>query len=135
MMRADANDCFLPIATFRDRHRLRPLWVKKRKARSEHILSALHQKAEVALTYQALFSEGVSAGLSIRSNNDGPLFAGVAIRLRLAGVKPNSDAIRIMISACRLTIERYGDWIGNPVGDLIIAPYFSSWTVDSAHNA
>src|ERR1700681_4630115 len=29
MMRADANDCFLPIATFRDRHRLRPLWVQK----------------------------------------------------------------------------------------------------------
>jgi hypothetical protein len=29
----------------------------------------------------------------------------VEMRLRLAGVKPNSDAIRIMISACRLAME------------------------------
>ena len=28
----------------------------------------------------------------------------VAIRLRLAGVNPNSDAMRIMISACRLAM-------------------------------
>jgi hypothetical protein len=28
------------------------------------------------------------------------------MRLRLAGVKPNSDAMRIMISACRLAIAR-----------------------------
>ena len=31
------------------------------------------------------------------------------IRLRLAGVKPNSEAIRIMISACRFAIDTYGD--------------------------
>jgi hypothetical protein len=30
---------------------------------------------------------------------------GAAIRLLLAGVNPNSDAIRIMISVCRLAIE------------------------------
>jgi hypothetical protein len=29
----------------------------------------------------------------------GPTHDGVAMRLRLAGVKPNSDAMRIMISA------------------------------------
>ena len=40
---------------------------------------------------------------------------GVEIRLRLAGVKPNSDAIRIMISACcRLAMETYGDCAGQP---------------------
>jgi hypothetical protein len=31
------------------------------------------------------------------------------MRLRLAGVKPNSEAIRIIISACRFTVARYGD--------------------------
>jgi hypothetical protein len=46
------------------------------------------------------------------------------IRLRLAGVKPNSEAIRIMISVCRLPTTRYGDYTGNPEGDLIIDPYF-----------
>jgi len=33
--------------------------------------------------------------------------SGVAILLRLAGVKPNSDAIRIMISACQWLVERF----------------------------
>ena len=49
---------------------------------------------------------------------------GAEMRLRLAGVKPNSDAMRIMISACRLAIARYGDWIGKPVGDFTMVPYF-----------
>jgi hypothetical protein len=31
---------------------------------------------------------------------------GVAMRLRLAGVKPNSDAMRIMISAWRFAIAK-----------------------------
>ncbi len=44
------------------------------------------------------------------------------MRLRLAGVKPNSDAIRIMISAWRFAIERYGDWIGKPCDDLKSRP-------------
>ena len=57
------------------------------------------------------------------------------MRLRLAGVKPNSEAIRIMISACRLAMARYGDWIGKPVGDLIIAPYFWICAVASAQSA
>ena len=60
---------------------------------------------------------------------------GAEILLRLAGVKPNSDAMRIMISACRLAIARYGDWIGKPCGDLIMAPYFSICAVASAHSA
>ena len=34
------------------------------------------------------------------------------MRLRLAGVKPNSDAMRIMISAWRLATATYGDCIG-----------------------
>ena len=33
------------------------------------------------------------------SKSDGSCDDGVAMRLRLAGVKPNSDAMRIMISA------------------------------------
>ena len=49
---------------------------------------------------------------------------GVEIRLLLAGVNPNSDAIRIMISAWRLAMETYGDWIGYPEGDLTIVPNF-----------
>lgn len=44
------------------------------------------------------------------------------MRERLAGVNPNSEAMRIMISARRLAIETQGDWIGKPVGDLIMAP-------------
>jgi len=34
-----------------------------------------------------------------------PIIDRVEILLRLAGVKPNSEAIRIMISACRLAID------------------------------
>ena len=75
------------------------------------------------------------AEVPIWSNSDGEEGCGVAIRLRLAGVKPNSEAIRIMISACRLAIARYGDWIGKPCGDLIIAPYFWIASVASAHSA
>jgi hypothetical protein len=40
-----------------------------------------------------------------RLNKSRSSSGGVDILLRLAGVKPNSDAIRIMISACRLAIE------------------------------
>jgi len=47
----------------------------------------------------------------------------------------NSEAIRIMIAACRLAIARCEDWIGNPYGDLITAPYFSICTVASAQSA
>ena len=36
---------------------------------------------------------------AIQSNSVGSELVGVEIRLRLAGVKPNSEAIRIMISA------------------------------------
>jgi hypothetical protein len=39
------------------------------------------------------------------SNNVHSSSGGVVVLLLLAGVKPNSDAIRIMISAWRLTIE------------------------------
>ncbi len=53
---------------------------------------------------------------------------GVAMRLRLAGVKPNSDAIRIMISACRFAIATYGDCTGYPEGDLIMVPLSLSET-------
>jgi hypothetical protein len=38
------------------------------------------------------------------SNSDGSAGEGAAMWLRLAGVKPNSEAIRSMISACRLAI-------------------------------
>jgi hypothetical protein len=38
------------------------------------------------------------------SNNEGSSGEGVAMRLRLAGVKPNSAAIRIMSSACLLAM-------------------------------
>ena len=51
------------------------------------------------------------------------------------GAKPNSDAMRIMISACRLAIARYGDCIGKPVGDFIIVPYFWICSMASAHIA
>ena len=57
------------------------------------------------------------------------------MRLRLAGVKPNSDAMRIMISACLFAIARYGDCIGKPVGDLTIDPNLLICSVASAHNA
>lgn len=40
---------------------------------------------------------------------------GAEILLRLVGVKPNSDAILVMISAWRLAIDTQGD---QPVGDL-----------------
>jgi hypothetical protein len=43
------------------------------------------------------------------SNNSELLFEYEKIRLRLAGVNPNSEAIRSIISACRFTVERYGD--------------------------
>jgi hypothetical protein len=38
-------------------------------------------------------------------NKSGSLGLAVEILLRLAGVKPNSDAMRIMISACLFAIE------------------------------
>jgi hypothetical protein len=57
------------------------------------------------------------------------------MRLRLAGVKPNSDAMRIMISACRLAIATYGDCTGYPYGDLIMVPYFWMASVASAQSA
>jgi len=37
-----------------------------------------------------------------------------------------------MIAACRLAIARCEDWIGNPYGDLITAPYFSICAAASA---
>jgi hypothetical protein len=37
------------------------------------------------------------------------LFEYEKIRLRLAGVNPNSEAIRSIISACLFTVDRYGD--------------------------
>ena len=43
--------------------------------------------------------------LSRRSNNECSSDGGVEIRLVLAGVKSNSDAIRIMISARRSATE------------------------------
>jgi hypothetical protein len=61
--------------------------------------------------------------------------AEVEILLRLAGVNPNSEAIRIMISVCRLAIARYGDCTRNPEGDLIIEPYFWIASIASAQSA
>ncbi len=78
---------------------------------------------------------GSSGDFSRRSNRVRSAFDGVEIRLLLAGVKPNSDAIRIMISACRLAIETYGDWIGYPDGDLTMVPYFWMASVASAQSA
>jgi hypothetical protein len=49
---------------------------------------------------------------TLRSNSDGCGGAGVEIRPLLAGVNPNSEAIRIISSACRLAIATYGEWIG-----------------------
>jgi hypothetical protein len=43
------------------------------------------------------------------------ILGGAEIRLRLAGV--NSDAMRIVISACRLVTAGCGDCIGKPLGD------------------
>jgi hypothetical protein len=48
---------------------------------------------------------GSSGDFSSKSNRVRSAIDGVEIRLLLAGVKPNSEAIRIMISACRLAIE------------------------------
>ena len=55
---------------------------------------------------QALYSEPspVSFG-SKASNSVGSSGSGVDIRLRLTGVNPNSEAMRIMISAWRLAIR------------------------------
>ena len=61
--------------------------------------------------------------------------AEVEILLRLAGVNPNSEAIRIMISVCRLAIARYGDCTRNPEGDLIIEAYFWIASIASAQSA
>jgi hypothetical protein len=60
---------------------------------------------------------------------------GAEILLRLAGVNPNSDAIRIMISAWRFAIETYGDWIGYRVGDFTMVPNFWMFSVASAQSA
>jgi hypothetical protein len=50
-------------------------------------------------------------------------FEGLGMGLRLAGVNPNSLAIRVIISTWRFTIERYSDWTGWPFGDFITVPY------------
>jgi hypothetical protein len=50
------------------------------------------------LVMSARYSSRVPA-FSSTSNRVGSAFEGVEMRLLLAGVKPNSDAIRIMISA------------------------------------
>jgi hypothetical protein len=71
----------------------------------------------------------------MRSSSDGPACPGVDILLLLAGVKPNSDAIRIMISTWRLTMETHGDRTGYPLGDLSIVPYFWMASVASAYMA
>ena len=57
------------------------------------------------LTVQRSLGHAVSSGDDGRSNNDRSRFTGVVILLQLAGVNPNSDAIRNMISAWRLAIE------------------------------
>ena len=46
------------------------------------------------------------------SKSGSRLSSGTEILLLLAGVKPNSDAMRIMISACLFAIEMYGECIG-----------------------
>jgi hypothetical protein len=71
------------------------------------------------------------ASRSSSSNSFESLFATIQSRPRLAGVNPNSEAIRIIVSAWRLAIARYGDCIGSPVGDFIIAPYFCKASVAS----
>src|SRR4051812_16886387 len=79
--------------------------------RSSAFARGLHSSAEVGTP-------------SIVSNRVRSAFGNVAMRLRLAGVKPNSEAIRIMISACRSAIATYRDCTGYPDGDLIMVPYF-----------
>jgi hypothetical protein len=39
-------------------------------------------------------------------------------------LETRGDAMRIMISACRLAIATYGNCTGYPDGDLIMVPYF-----------
>ena len=67
-------------------------------------------------------------------NKSGSLGFGIEIRLRLAGVNPNSDAIRIIISTFLFAIETEGDWIGLlPEGDFTMVPLLDG--VASAHKA
>lgn len=56
------------------------------------------------------------------------------MRLRLAGVNPNSDAIRIMISACRLAIETPGRLNRIARRQFHIVPYFWSVSMASAQS-
>ena len=49
-----------------------------------------------------------SSPAPVASNSVGSASDGVEIRPRLAGVKPNSEAMRIMISAWRLAIDDVG---------------------------
>ena len=69
------------------------------------------------------------------SNNDGSLLGGVEILLRLAGVNPNSEAIRIISSTCRFAIGdvRRLDRIAG--GDFTMAPYFPMASVASTQRA
>ena len=53
----------------------------------------------------------------LRNSKNRGSFDRLGRRIRLAGVNPNSAAIRIMISACLLAIETYGDCNGYPHRD------------------
>ncbi len=67
------------------------------------------------------------------SRNNGS-FDGFGRRIRLAGEKPNSAAMRIMISAFFAAIETYGDCIGYPLGEFITGPKFwsAAWAPSQA---
>jgi hypothetical protein len=60
-------------------------------------------------------------GLSSTPNSVGSAFDGVEIRLLLAGVKPNADAIRIAASACphKADIDQHGSQVSfGPISDI-----------------
>jgi hypothetical protein len=69
------------------------------------------------------------------SNSIELLLENEKLRLRAAGVNPNSQAILIIVSAWRFTIARYGDGMGNPLGDFIMVQYFWSASIASAQIA
>jgi hypothetical protein len=81
----------------------------------------------VMLAIAASCMSPVEAGAFERcdKSKSGSLSGGEArIRLRLAGARPNSDATRIMITACRFAGAGC-DGIGKPVGDCTMILYLS----------
>lgn len=71
--------------------------------------------------------------MSAAPTNSSCSFFRATMRARMAGVNPNSDAMRIIISDWRLAMASHGDWIGDPVGDFtMVFPRINHVALDIA---